>query len=599
MRPAERAKRHGPADEGRAAYRLRLHIQAVIARVYGRTEDAVNATDALVAMFPDEPTMIAQHGRALRAAGRFDESVNRLTLAVQRDDRSAQFRLQLGSALRSADRFEESEQALNEAEALFELIDSTEGLAGTQAARARLLWDRGDFEEAAAAYDNAATKFDAASLEIGAAELRLERAQLHLVRGLTGDVGLAIEAARETAERFGNKQLLCTAKTTEGGLHQRRREWDEAISAYSEAVDAARQLENDELMADSLTNLGPLLVYRKRWDEARSMLVESIEISKRLGRHASHAAALAARGQANYFLGDLDAALEDYDTLNDHARNHDLPNWTATADRRRSRIFLFRGEFDRALESADASLAGFEAAGLDGDVCKILLERASQLARLGRSDAARADLERATELTSGPDPALQRLERSVVLARAELAGHRGDWGAVPTLLKPSFQDDAALRKSDTALQLVCDSALASGSTTDALRYCAWSAERLKTEFPQAHSCQGATRSGLPGGRADSRGPARGRVGLRIGPTGEPSRIHRLRIIRVGATSGFRLGRPRHEKRPPQPARAHWTSFCLPPQRERSKRWRLDSLPTATPFGDILDEAALRGRGERT
>src|SRR6185503_9205268 len=113
-----------------------------------RREELLDAATKLAKAYPDEPETVAQLAGAFASVGKKTEALGTMDRAIALDPARPALHLQKAGILISAERYDEASAALAEAERLYGLLGSDEGLAMTAQRRGQLLLDRQDLAEA-------------------------------------------------------------------------------------------------------------------------------------------------------------------------------------------------------------------------------------------------------------------------------------------------------------------------------------------------------------------------------------------------------------------------------------------------------------------
>jgi tetratricopeptide (TPR) repeat protein/tRNA A-37 threonylcarbamoyl transferase component Bud32 len=491
---AASARSIAPPRSSRAETRLALVVDATWAQVFSRGDEWIEAATELVELFPDEPQLLQQQALALGAAGRRNEALARIDRAVQLDPLNPVLRLARGGLLRRAERFDDSAEALDEAEALFELAKSDEGRAAVESARGALLGRQERQREAVEHFEHAAEIYLAGGRELSAAQAWLDVSGKLLEIGDTNAARERIDAALALGERLGNLKLQCDAYSARGILRYYGGDYEGAIADYREAIDRGRQLESPALLADPLANAAALLAWLGRAEEARPLLDEAIVVAEALGRGDMLQSARFSLSELAFREGDLDAAVAHNEALvassdGEYAR---IPSFGYLG---LGAIHRLRGSLGVALEQLELAVEAFQTLELPKELARALLNRAITRSALGRHESAAGDLDAAEEAGAEyPD-----ILRDCAVARAALAAERGDWNEA--LQRINDLPDGGERPA--AQLTACRARLARGESGDAERACAGILEHeLASAADRVVASTFLARALLAGDRAD-------------------------------------------------------------------------------------------------
>jgi tetratricopeptide (TPR) repeat protein len=461
LEAANAAIRLSPAPDTLSAERLALTLQAIRARVFGRTDEAVQAWGELARRFADEPAILELSARALDRAARYPEALVEVDRALALDGLRASSHLAKAGILVRLGRGEEGLRVLDKAEQLYRMLENDEGLAEVDYLRGLILIDLGRFAEAQARLDEAARRFREAGSEPLVAKVLLEAGKSEILRGEVRAAEPKLARAYEIAQRFGNLEMVFRAKSFEGAQRYLKGDFEAARARLEEAVALGLQLENDWVVY-AQANLGSLLNYMGLLDEARPLLASAVARAREIGREDAQQLAERQLADIDYQLGDLDAAIEAYERLIRAADGGRLDQASVRPHQRLAQIYERRGEPDRALAAADRAVHGYRTLDLAGDLGYALLWRVRAHLLLGLHDQAVRDLAEVRKIATAPDMGLEDLAAKCEIVEAMLAADRGQWEEA----KAKAQRAAELTSSELpvdrglAFEVLCRAALA-------------------------------------------------------------------------------------------------------------------------------------------
>jgi serine/threonine protein kinase/tetratricopeptide (TPR) repeat protein len=413
-----------------AAERLALSIRAIRAEVYGHNEEAREATGRLAMLYSDEPQLLALDARQLQLGGKFDTALARIDEAIRLDPACAALHQRRGEILVRAGRVDEAYPVLDEAERLFELYGSLEGIAGTAYLRGQGFFKQERFEEVPAELLRAIDGLSEAGSEVLAAKAALQLAEMHILQGQVQTAAEPLNRAFEMAESVGAVGLRCRAFSTRGARLFMMGDYEASDSSMREAIDLARQLENDQLLITPLTNLASMKAYTGQLEDARPLLQETSRVAKEIGSKNAEMSALLNLSEIDYQMGKLDEALGSYRAmLADEVEGEKLQRMTIFAHMQIAEIQDRRGYLAEALSAADMAVEKSRALGLNSTLSDALARRIRILAALGRGEQAVEGLEETRRLSEavGSEQAWMTVRTS--LAQSAMALHDGDYAA--------------------------------------------------------------------------------------------------------------------------------------------------------------------------
>lgn len=136
-------------------------------------------------------------------------------------------------------------------------------------------YQRGDFEQAAASWNEAARRFEAERNASRRSEALVQLAQAYRSLGQYRDALKYLEAALALAEASGDRLQTAIAMNSIGDIHIATGPAETAQKYLQEALRLAKDLDNRRLAAIVLNNLGNLASAEKKYPEALSLYKES------------------------------------------------------------------------------------------------------------------------------------------------------------------------------------------------------------------------------------------------------------------------------------------------------------------------------------
>jgi tetratricopeptide (TPR) repeat protein/predicted Ser/Thr protein kinase len=458
---ATQALELSPDPATRSAVRLALTLRAVRARVFDRTDEAVDAWDELAQNFPDEPGILELSAGALDRASRYEDALAEVDRAIALDGlRASSHRTRAGILVRM-NRGEEGLLSLDEAERLYRLLESEEGLAEVDYLRGLILIDLERFREAHLRLEEAARRFAEAGSEPRVAKVLLEAGKSDIVRGEVQAAQAKLSRAYEIAQRYGDLGLVFRAKAFEGAQRYQQGDLESAETLLEEAIDLGLRLENDWVVYSQF-NLGSLLNYLGRLDEARTVIAASLNSAKEMGREDVYQGAARTLADIDYQMGNLDLAVAAYEEMIRSAAGLPPDRSSTRPHLRLTQLYERRGEPDRALAEADRAVQDYRGLDLRGDLGYALLGRARVHGMLGRRDDARRDLLEAREIATAPGAGLEDLEARCDIAKAGLEADDGNWDLAHAFAERALAAPGLGSPEGRvlALELLCREALA-------------------------------------------------------------------------------------------------------------------------------------------
>jgi tetratricopeptide (TPR) repeat protein len=425
---ATRAVNLLPDADTPAAERLALSIRAIWAEVFGRNEEAREATGRLVALYPDEPMILALDARQLQMGSEFPAALARINSAIKINPINASLHQRRAEILIRAGGEDEAGGSLDESERLFEMYGSSEGIAGTAYLRGQVFVKQERYEEAEAELKRTIDLLSEPGSEVLTARAMLQLAELEILQGKAAAAAERMSAVAEMAERAGDFGMKCRALSSRGARLFMIGHYEAAETAMEQAVDLARQLESEQLLISPLANLASLKAYTGKREEARPLLEETARVARSTGSVNGELSAQLNISEIDYQLGEFDKAHEGYQAV---LKREDKEETSG-----RMKVFAYmgvagiqrqRGMLAAALEAVDGAVEICRKLEMESTLSDALASRIRIYAALGRREAAKADLDEARDLASEAEDRQNWMGVRTTLARCEMAVYEGDY----------------------------------------------------------------------------------------------------------------------------------------------------------------------------
>jgi tetratricopeptide (TPR) repeat protein/tRNA A-37 threonylcarbamoyl transferase component Bud32 len=413
----------GKVGEDGPSRRLALTIDAVHAQVFSEPQRLIDTTAQLVTLYPDEPELLEAHAKALLDVGRNAPALVAVDRALKIDPARPSLHLLRGTVLGDAGRYADGAASLDDAERLYRLANSAEGLAAVARERGHRLYIQASYEAASRECARAIAAYDQAGRDVLAADVRRLASNVSLAMHDPGTAAVLLAQAETIAERAVNPALLCKVKASRGAQKAIANEMAAAEELLREAVDCSRSLQLPPLLFDPLSNYGSVLLYEGKREEAKPVIAEVRALARQLMRVRYEV-------NANFYLADIDfnagnveSAVTQYEQALAQAPDDDSRAWAHLAI---AEIRERQGKLAAALEAVDAAAAGYRKLG-SGNLGYALARRATVMKALGRNADAERDLEEAIAIATTPKHELPDVEARCALAQAEAYAIDGRW----------------------------------------------------------------------------------------------------------------------------------------------------------------------------
>lgn len=252
-------------------------------------------------------------------------------------------------------RYDEARDCLELSLALAEVVGDGAGTGHSINQLGILSWLEGDLDAAKRLYLSArelATRSDDASL------VAMTSTNLGVIASVRGDHEQALRYFASSLREYrllGMTRDVCVALNNVGMVQTRLKEWDEAESAFRQAIELAATLGDVAVGTQLEINLAQVAVNRGQFDAARLLVERALLTAKahRLGDSLGGAYKLS--GQIARAQGNLDAALESLHHAAEVAQQRSNSLLLAEVEHERSTVYRQLGRNRDALQSLNAA----------------------------------------------------------------------------------------------------------------------------------------------------------------------------------------------------------------------------------------------------
>jgi tetratricopeptide (TPR) repeat protein len=411
-------------DPSKLAVADGAYLEAVAALVRRDFAVAVGHYQKILDQAPEDKKADAyvNLGRAYEKSENLNKAIESYTEATKRDPQAPAGFLRLAVLYSRRQDSAKAEAAFQEAEKLYQTMSNDEGRVEVLYQRGALLARTGKLPEARAQLEQV--------LEIlknvdNKYQLVRTQLQLSLVFRDDGNIDRAQELAAEAIRlaQTSNIKNVATHGLIDLGLALLNRgDFDSSGKYIQQALDMAREEKSRSGEARAILSLGRLNQQLGRNDEAIPQLQEALNFYKPGGYRKETSIALTVLGRAYQEKGEEDTALKMFEEQ--FQLSKDSADQVSLADSHMN-LALLRGinqeMYPEALSHLDEKVKIDEALGAKVALGFDQMNRGAFLWQLGRYAEARAALDSAFEIASGPQANYKAVLAWVHLTRARIA----------------------------------------------------------------------------------------------------------------------------------------------------------------------------------
>ncbi len=442
---AERATELQPEVDSRMA----LEARARLAMLTGRTDEARELLERMVAEFPGDVDALIQLGRLLANTGDLAEAERRLSHATELDVQHPLAWYELGRvAILSGDPARAAEEYLVRALVIANRSGGRQ-LRGDIYNALGIAHQRLDQAQVATDYlTEAVTLREAAGDLSGVAASRANLAHLALLEGDFERSRAELTSATEACESIGDRACMADLFNELGVVEEEIGDYRAALAAYREALRLREQLGGTRALIDSYNNVAFAYVILGEYDHARQFNRSALDLLGERDDPASRLMALETRGYLMLASGDWSESLEAFLEALGIARELGYAHSQAVAQGGIGLVAHFQGRFAAARDAFDQAHQQFLDVGDRRGAAVIGLRRVELALSVFRLEDASAELDRVEELLEGVEHRLQHADfhrLSGLVAIHDSLDEAGQWlAAADQLARESGSKPAQL-----------------------------------------------------------------------------------------------------------------------------------------------------------
>jgi tetratricopeptide (TPR) repeat protein len=197
--------------------------------------------------------------------------------------------------------------------------------------------------------------FDAQDWE-GMLRIRSALDRLLYLRGYWSEAIRTGGQAEAAARELGLEQVVANCKTSVGMIYKERRDDEEAMRFYQEALEIFRRVGDDSGASLCLHQMAGIALSQVDYEEARRLNGESLEIKKRLGDEEGVAATLLQLGTLAHHEGDFEEAERLYTESLEILKRTGNQRFASISLNQLGRLAWSRGDLEKARRLYNESL---------------------------------------------------------------------------------------------------------------------------------------------------------------------------------------------------------------------------------------------------
>jgi len=449
-----------------------LYLDAVTASVRRDFAAATEAYGALARLFPQEPQVYVDLGRAHENNGEPKKAIDSYIKATALDQQYATAYVRAGVLYGRQQEAASAAAAFDRAEEIYQALGKVEGRAEVAYQRSDLFIRAGRIAEARRQAEQALDLARTTNNQPLQLKTMLHLAYILLHQGESERAEKFVADAVELAQASEMETLLARALTDLGSVFFLRGEYADAEKYFRRGLEMARRYKASRTEARTLLLLGSMRVQQGNADEALPYIEQALPFFQQGGYRAEVTNALILLGRVNRMKGNYDAALEAYRRQLDLAEKSNDQRQRMLALEGTGTVLFQQERYPEALDYFEQEYAVSKVVGNPLATTYGLVERAGALTQMGRYGEATPLLDEALGLASGPGGGNKPLLAFIHQSSAELALGRRLFAAAQeksrqALVLEASQTDAAVE----AKRVLCLSLALSGAARAGLKEC--------------------------------------------------------------------------------------------------------------------------------
>jgi tetratricopeptide (TPR) repeat protein len=408
---------------------------------------------------PAQSAAYVDLGRAYEKNEDLDRAIESYVKAAQLDPQSAAAYLRSGILYGRRQRLAEATDAFSKAEDIYRAMSSQEGLAEVHYQRGSLLARIRKLPEARAELEQSLTLSKSSSSDYQAIRTSLQLSNVYYATGDSSQAKSMAASAVEAAQAINSRPLATNGLIDLAYTLLARGEFAETRAYLNQALDLARQDKSPRLEARARLALGSLSTQEGGFDEAVSNLQAALTFFQPAGYRTETSNALILLGRVYRDKGQYDVAMKAFSEQMELAKQSGDPARLAATH---SSIGILLGDnqelYAEALTHFDESYRINASLGARVSMGWDQVNRAASLSALGRFDEARAALEEARAIASGPAAGFKSQLAYVDVVAAQMALSQGRHAeaaaraaAALALADPDYKDTALQARQTLAM----------------------------------------------------------------------------------------------------------------------------------------------------
>jgi serine/threonine protein kinase/Tfp pilus assembly protein PilF len=451
-----------------------LYLDAILASTTRQFGDSINAYTEIIKLLPNDGSVYVELGNAYENDGNPDKALENYLKAIELNKHQyATGYLRAGNIYNRKQQTDKATEMYAEAERLYSAASNEEGTIEVLRQRGILLRDKGKFDEAKNQFQQSLDASRAIGNEAQQITALIDLSYLHSQRGMFAEAENYATQAVNFAQQRQLENLAAGGLLELGNSFSSQGNDAKAEFYFNQAIQFARANKGRLREARGLSNLGGLYIKTSRVDEGVKMVQQALEFFQQANYPRSVGICLTQLTRGYRRQADFNSAEQALNQKLEIAKRTNNPQAIADVDFEFGLLRLDQENYPAALAKYDDALKAYESAKDPFRIAFTNTNRARLLARLGRFDEAKRQLDELFKTAAEQKGAYLQLLPELQLIKTELSFSEGNLG--PATVSADEAVKTAPARSDVLIESKSFLALmksASGGTREAKQLCA-------------------------------------------------------------------------------------------------------------------------------
>lgn len=398
-----------------------LYLDAVSATVRRDFARAIEAYWEIARQQPDRPQVYVDLGRAYEKNNQLDKAIESYIEATNNDQQNPTAFLRLGILYGRQNNLVEANAVFNKAEEIYQSRGDVEGRTEVTLQRGVMLNDiAGKVAEARTQLEQARDMAKVINSPYHQIKILFQLSSVSFKEGEADQAQQYASEAVNLAQVNQMENLAARGSIDLGNVYFVRGRYPEAERYFQQAFEAAQRFGGRQNAARAQLSLASLYLQRGEADPALNYSQQALTFYQTGGYLTETSQALLVRGRAYQQKGDYATALQAFQEQLQLAEKTGNQAQIAYSHTTIGNLLYDQEKYEEAHQHFDETYDLYNSMGNQLYRGYALMNRAATLWRLGRSEAARIDLDQASAIAKQNDSSFKELQAHINLVETQI-----------------------------------------------------------------------------------------------------------------------------------------------------------------------------------